>query len=1312
MQLGSAFIAIIPQLDLSGEGKLKAAAAASAVAIGGIFAKGLSDALDVGQANDKLRAQLGLSADESKKLGKTAGELFASNYGDSMGQVNDAIKSVIQQIPGISATSGPVLKDVSKGVLDVSRVFDQDFNEVTKAAGQLMKTGLAPDAQSALDLITKGFQGGADKAGDLLDTFNEYGTQFRKLGLDGPQALGLIQQGLKGGARDADVVADAFKEFSIRAIDGSKTTADGFKRIGLDGAKMSAIFAKGGPEAAKGLDEVVKRLNSMTDPVARDAAGVELFGTQWEDLGGAFKSFDVSHATEQLGKVNGATKNLVTQDAKSNIEGFIRAIQAGFVQVLGEKVLPVLIQFGKHIQTHATLYKTLAAILLVLAAAYAATTAAMAIQAAGGFIAFIKAAVTSTKLWAAGQWLLNAAMDANPIGLVVIAIAALVAGIVIAYKNSETFRKIVDKTWAGIKVAIGATVDWILKYVWPGLKAAWDGIATGAVWLWKNALVPAWKGIVVVIQGAWAVIQVIFNIIIATVKVVADIFTWLWKNIIKPVWDGIEVVIKAAWVVLQANFKAGQAAIQALGEVFTWLYKNIIKPTWDFVVAATKAWWSAIQAVFNAIMAFIKGPLAAAWNWIHDTLIKPLWDRVIASTKAWWSAVQAIWNAVFGFIKGTFAATWNFIYDGLIKPMWDRVQASTTAWWSFIQNLWNTVISFIKSTWAAAWNWIHDSLIKPMWDRVQASTTAWWSFITNLWNAVISFIKGTWAAAWNWINDSLIKPMWDRVQASTQAWWNFIQNLWNAVIGFIKGTWASAWNWIIDGLIQPMWNRVQSATQAWWNAIQAIWNAVIGFIRGTFAAAWNFLSDKISQVWNTIKTSISNAWNWIRDNIFNPIQNAIQNTIPNAFNRGADAIGNAWNKIRDLAKIPIRFVLQTVLNDGIIAAVQKLAGFVGIKGPDKVAVPFATGGIYPGYTPGRDIGLAAVSGGEAIMRPEWTKAMGPEFVHGSNRAARNGGINAVRNWVWGWMSKLGGDPSTPSEYYLRHMRRRVVRGSSPAVRGHFANGGIVPFMGNFGLGGIVDAVTAAWNAFTDPIGTLKKAGDALINQIPGAGGIRDLAKGASHKIFDGILQWAKDKIQVKGVAGAQTFLKAQDGKPYIWASAGPKGYDCSGIVSAVWNIMHGKNPYVHTFSTSNEAPYFPQPGTGVFTAGWANPGERGASAGTGHTAGNIGGLAFESTGSRGVHLGASATPVTHFAHVGHAFDRGGWLRPNMLGVNKLGQPEAVLTPDESRGLKAMGTDELIDKLEELIEEVKNIAPGVGDEINGIGKRIITKRRTR
>jgi hypothetical protein len=96
-----------------------------------------------------------------------------------------------------------------------------------------------------------------------------------------------------------------------------------------------------------------------------------------------------------------------------------------------------------------------------------------------------------------------------------------------------------------------------------------------------------------------------------------------------------------------------------------------------------------------------------------------------------------------------------------------------------------------------------------------------------------------------------------------------------------------------------------------------------------------------------------------------------------------------------------------VLNHGLIAGFNKLAEVFQMDKVAEIPLPkgFATGGVYPGYTPGRDIGYIGVSGGEAIMRPEWTRAismMDPDYIDEANRRARQGGVGGVMRFLGGF----------------------------------------------------------------------------------------------------------------------------------------------------------------------------------------------------------------------------------------------------------------------------------------------------------------------
>jgi minor tail protein len=303
--------------------------AAAGVGLGAAVTAGLLSSLDAETASAKLQAQLGKGTPAAEQAGRVAGKVYAGAYGESLEQVGDTLRQLeTSGALAMGATDDQVQK-LTQNTLSLADAFGQDTEGAVNAVAQMMKTGLAPNADAALDILAKGFQNGNDKAGDLLDTFNEYGTQFRKLGLDGQQAMGLIQQGLKGGARDADLVADSLKEFSIRAVDGSKTTIDGFKSLGLNAEQMAKKIAAGGKDAAGGLDEVLDRLRGIKDPVERSRIAVELFGTQAEDMGAALNSLDLTSATTELGKVEGAAQG-ISDTLGDTVASKLEASKRGF----------------------------------------------------------------------------------------------------------------------------------------------------------------------------------------------------------------------------------------------------------------------------------------------------------------------------------------------------------------------------------------------------------------------------------------------------------------------------------------------------------------------------------------------------------------------------------------------------------------------------------------------------------------------------------------------------------------------------------------------------------------------------------------------------------------------------------------------------------------------------------------------------------------------------------------------------------------------------------------------------------------------
>src|SRR5690606_21003812 len=223
--------------------------------------------------------------------------------------------------------------------------------------------------------------------------------------------------------------------------------------------------------------------------------------------------------------------------------------------------------------------------------------------------------VLGVKAWTIAQRLLNVVLSKNPIGLIVMAIGALVAAMVYAYQNSETFRNIVN----AVLQAVGEAATWlwetVLQPVFNALVELWQNVvAPAATWLWETVIKPAFDGIGQAIKWAWETLiqPAVAALVLYWQKVLGPVITWLWNNIVKPAWDAIGKGIKAAW---DSIIKPAVAALVAywqniLGPALKWLWENVVKPVWNFIGDAIKtAWEKVIQPAVKALWTFISETL-------------------------------------------------------------------------------------------------------------------------------------------------------------------------------------------------------------------------------------------------------------------------------------------------------------------------------------------------------------------------------------------------------------------------------------------------------------------------------------------------------------------------------------------------------------------------------------------------------------------------------------------------------------------------------------------------------------------------------
>lgn len=242
-------------------------------------------AIDTENSLGQIQGQLGTTAEETERLREIAQNVYENGYGDS---IDDCISDLVLLKQNIKESAGwtdEMTQSTLEQIKTITALFDTNADEVTRTAQVMKSSGLIENISEGLDIIAYGFQNGANYSGEMLDTLREYSPQFVKLGIDGNEAMQYLIQGAENGAFNLDKVGDALKELSIRVVDGSDTTKQGFEAMGMSADEMAQKFAAGGESAQQAFQETLNGLASIEDPVERNIAGVNLFGTMWEDLG-------------------------------------------------------------------------------------------------------------------------------------------------------------------------------------------------------------------------------------------------------------------------------------------------------------------------------------------------------------------------------------------------------------------------------------------------------------------------------------------------------------------------------------------------------------------------------------------------------------------------------------------------------------------------------------------------------------------------------------------------------------------------------------------------------------------------------------------------------------------------------------------------------------------------------------------------------------------------------------------------------------------------------------------------------------------
>jgi phage-related protein len=328
-----------------------------------------------------------------------------------------------------------------------------------------------------------------------------------------------------------------------------------------------------------------------------------------------------------------------------------------------------------------------------------------------------KIVAVGTKAWAAAQWLLNVALNANPIGLIVIGVLALIAVIVLLWTKSETFRTAVLAIWSAMKDAAVA--------VWEALKSAAMAVF--------NFLLPFIQAAISVVMGIWHALKTAITTVLDFVTAYIRLVVLVWVVIFTIIYTVVKAIFDAVW-------------------------ENAIKPVLTLIAGAIKAFYAAvIVPVFNAVKAFI----TPIWRAILDAARKAF-DLIKGVIMVWWNFARAIFAVVSSVATSVFRAISNAagVAFGAITAALRWVSDVARSVWSAISGAASSAFNAITGAVRSAKNTIVDifgAITRPLIDAFNSVKDRIGSII----NAMVDAMRGPINTVTGWFDS--IKDAIERV---------------------------------------------------------------------------------------------------------------------------------------------------------------------------------------------------------------------------------------------------------------------------------------------------------------------------------------------------------------------------------------------------------------------------------------------------------------------------------------------------------------------------------------------------------------------
>lgn len=344
----------------------------------------------------------------------------------------------------------------------------------------------------------------------------------------------------------------------------------------------------------------------------------------------------------------------------------------------------------------------------------------------------------------------NAAIAANPIGALVVAITAVVAALVWFFTQTETGKKI----W-------GDFVDFV-KGLWNGLveffTGLWDTISEGATNLWNGAvevwnsviegIKNAWNGIVEFFTGLWEGISsaattawnTITETVMGIIQPFIDILMSTWngmKDGISEVFEGVKMIFTGAWELIKSIV---MGAVLFIIDLITLDFNKLgedLGLIWDGIKEGISTIWDGIctyfEGIINTIVGFFKGYFEGVKNFLSET-----WDNIKATAETLWNNISSSVSAIVdGFVNGV-KSTWDG-FKSFMSDLWDGIKSNAETMWNNIKSSVGDIIDGIVKGAQRAWDDMKEG-VKVLCDKIKGFFDGLSKI--NLWDAGKAILDG------------------------------------------------------------------------------------------------------------------------------------------------------------------------------------------------------------------------------------------------------------------------------------------------------------------------------------------------------------------------------------------------------------------------------------------------------------------------------------------------------------------------------------------------------------------------------------------